>query len=189
MAVFSAWPDWAQTDQQGNHGFSLYSYEQCFFFSFGPLLLCFPFPAKHKNYVNLSSETCICLLCLLLELVQPFLYQEILVEMVIRVTPGHWKFRISVCIILEHLKKKYCGIKQSPSLNLQNLSVVQCSVYAYWLGRDVEQYCCEECHYGTASVHFVVQHTITTAQKSVSFSKKELQSCKTDRCNIIPHWI
>ena len=36
--------------------------------------------------------------------------REILVEMVIRVTPGHWKFRISVCIILEHLKKKYCDI-------------------------------------------------------------------------------
>ena len=48
---------------------------------------------------------------------------EILVEMVIHVTPGHRKFRISMCIILEHLKKKYCDImariKQSPSLNLQ----------------------------------------------------------------------
>ena len=32
--------------------------------------------------------------------------RDILVEMVIGVTPGHWIFRISVCIILEHLKKE-----------------------------------------------------------------------------------
>ena len=36
--------------------------------------------------------------------------REILVEMVIRVTLGHSKFRISVCIIWEHLKKKYFDI-------------------------------------------------------------------------------
>ena len=36
--------------------------------------------------------------------------REILVEMVIHFTPGHWKSRISVCIILEHLKKNYFDV-------------------------------------------------------------------------------
>ena len=32
---------------------------------------------------------------------------EILVGMVIRVTPGHWKFRIAICTNLKYLKKNY----------------------------------------------------------------------------------
>ena len=35
---------------------------------------------------------------------------EIIVEMVIPIAPRHWKFRISACIILEHLNNKYFDI-------------------------------------------------------------------------------
>ena len=52
-------------------------------------------------------------------------YREILVEMVIRVTSGHWIFRIKMCMVLEYLKRNVLtlwhgfGIRQCPSLNLQ----------------------------------------------------------------------
>ena len=99
----------------------------CEDFFLSHIWLCFSSPILYSLVIFFSVHTRAWTLMWGKNYLRP---REILVGMVMSVTPGHWKFGISVCIILEHLKMKYCD--NMPRLWDKTISQLKSSKMKVW---------------------------------------------------------